>query len=73
MGQSILFVCLDVTNLSTIGTLSCRSGGDLLSSVDLGGPGIPGAGFVMQLLLLFSGLSSCLVLFQSFELLLNSS
>lgn len=60
-------------DLSTIGTLSGGSGRDLFRAGNLGGPGVASASFVMQLLLLLSGLSSCLVLLESFEFLSDSN
>lgn len=73
-GDCILFICLDVPDLSTIGTLAGCSGGNLIGCVRARGSNVSGiAGFMMQFLLLFSSLSSCLILLQSFELLLNST
>jgi hypothetical protein len=70
-GGVILLVGLDVTDLATIGTLAGCSSGDLIA-VDTGRPDVSCACFLMQLLLLFSSLSSGLVFLESFKLLLNS-
>lgn len=44
VGITILFVCLDVSDLSTIGTLAGSSCRDLIGSRR---PGVAGAGFLM--------------------------
>lgn len=62
-----------MTDLSTIGTLAGGSCRDLITSAGFRRSRFAaGACPVLELFLLLSGLSSSLVLFQSFELLLNS-
>ena len=61
-----------MTDLTTIGTLSGGASRDLISwASGSGGPGVASVSSVLQLLLLLAGLSSSLVLLESFELLLD--
>lgn len=66
---SILLVRLDVPDLSTVGTFPSRSSRDFVDGARRSS--VARAGLMMQLLLLFSGLSSCLVFLKSLELLLD--
>jgi hypothetical protein len=72
---SILFVCLDMSHLAAIGTLPGCARNDLIAGNDRAARGSSITGGIRPLVeffLLFSGLASCLVLFQSCKFLLNS-
>lgn len=71
--NAILFVCLDMSHLPTIGTLASRPGRDSICATGIRRPGVSGACFVVQLFLLFSSLSSGFVLLESLEFLFNSA
>lgn len=74
LGAFILLVGLDVSHLTTIGTLSRCSSRDLIAAGRRGTcvGASSGCCLLLQFFLLLSGLSSCLILLESLELLSES-